>query len=261
MILFALPVSLIAQDDGHPSTSLVVTVFMRIVRTIGLLGLSFLSAMWADASPLSITTLDRTGAAFPNVLVIVKGLSLEEKREPEIFRALTDSKGIAQTRELPVGLYRVIATCPYGICQTKIQEFFVKGDPLYLELTLDVVGSGTHGEGDVIEVGPSKLLKVRVTDSEGRPVRLAWIIVRDSDAWHEGWYKTDSSGSAMVKLPEESVTVVVVYGGDLTSKTLSAATADELRAKGAPLIILLAIGPVDSKSALVHESWPITSTG
>jgi Carboxypeptidase regulatory-like domain len=218
-------------------------------------------ACLAGATPVGLKVEDKTGAAFPDVLVIVKSLSLDEKREVEIFRALTDAKGIVPSRELPTGLYRLIATCPYGICKTKVQEFYVKDDPVQLELTLDVVGSGTHGEGDVTEVGPSKQLKVRVTDSEGRPVRLASVIVRDSDVQHEGWYKTDSGGSATVDLPEGSVTVVVLYGGNLTSKTLSAATVDELTAKGTPLTIRLGAGqdasisvPVAPQDAPAHES-------
>ena len=193
------------------------------------------SATHAGASPLQLHAVDRTGAAFPNVLVIVKSLD----GKGEIFRALTDAKGIVPSEELPAGLYRVIATCPYGICQTKVQEFYVGGDPVQLELTLDVVSSGTHGEGDVIEVGPSKRLKVQVTDDESRPVELARVIVRDSDAWHEEWYKTDSSGSATVKLPEGSVTVVVASGGNLASRTLDSPAIDALWAKGATLLVVL----------------------
>jgi hypothetical protein len=217
--------------------------------------LTLLIASRVDAAPLHLKVVDKTGAAFPDVLVIVK--SLEGKGE--IARALTDAIGSVPGRELPSGLYRVIATCPYGICETEVQEFYVKDAPVQLELTVDV--SPTRGEGDVVEIGPSRPLKVQVLDRDGRPARLASVLVRDSDAQHERWYKTDSDGGTTVELPEGQVTVVVLYGGAITSRTLSVATIDGLKAKGTSLAIHLGTGqesaiskPVSPPSALVHES-------
>jgi hypothetical protein len=216
--------------------------------------LALLIAFRADAATLHVKVVDKTGAAFPDVLVIVK--SLEGKGE--IARALTDSTGSVSGRELPPGLYRVIATCPYGICETNVQEFYVKDAPVQLELTVDV--SPTRGEGDVVEIGPSRPLNVQVIDRDGRPARLAPVLVRNADAQHERWYKTDSDGGTKVELPEGQVTVVVLYGGTITPRTLSVATIAGLKAKGTPLVIHLGTGqeasiskPVSPPSALVHE--------
>jgi len=231
-------------------------VFVNGKAVVSILAvLALLIASRADAAPLHLKVVDKTGAAFPDVLVIVK--SLEGKGE--IARALTDTTGNVPGRELSPGLYRVIATCPYGICETKVQEFYVKDAPVQLELTVDV--SPTRGEGDVVEIGPSRSLKVQVIDRDGRPARLAPVLVRDSDAQHERWYKTDSDGGTTVELPEGQVTVVVLYGGTITSKALSGATIDGLKTKGTPLSIHIGNGqessiskPVSSESTLLHES-------
>ena len=175
--------------------------------------------------------LDQTGAAFPQVLVIVK--SLQGGRE--IGRGLTDAAGNVPERELAPGLYRIIATCPYGICETKVVEFLVGDLPLQLELKLDL--SPTKGYGDVVQVGPSRSLDVAVVDREGRPASEAQVLVRDSEARHERWYTSGSDGSVAVDLPDGPVTIVVLYRGALTARTVSEDAARGLRAKRAKLTI------------------------
>jgi len=81
----------------------------------------FLVCSQAAAAPLRLKVLDQTGAAFPDVLVIVKSLA----GKGEIFRALTDQSGCVPERDLPAGLYRAIATCPYGICETRLASFWL----------------------------------------------------------------------------------------------------------------------------------------
>jgi hypothetical protein len=200
-------------------------------RACSLFALTLLIASSADAAPMRVKVVDRTEAAFPDVLVIVKSLD----GKGEVGRALTDATGSVPERELTPGLYRVIATCPYGICETKIFEFLIRDVPVQLDLKLDVLPT----RGDVVQVGPSRSLKVEVVDQEGRPTRLARILVRDPDAQNERWYKTGSDGSAIVELPEGLVTVVVVYEVTLASKTLRPSDVSGLRAKNAPLTIRL----------------------
>src|SRR5262245_16161710 len=93
------------------------------------------AGLCAQAVPLRVVMVDGTGAGFTDVLVIVR--SLEDGKES--FRALTDSSGIVPVHDLNPGLYRLIATCPYGICQTTVHEFLVKRDPIDLRLPLEVV--------------------------------------------------------------------------------------------------------------------------
>jgi hypothetical protein len=191
------------------------------------------SSVRSDSRALTVTTVDRTGAPFSNVLVIVKSL----EGNGEIFRALTDSTGSVPDRQVKPGLYRVIATCPYGICETSVQEFLVKNDPIHLKLSLDV--SPTHGVGDVAEVGPSKRLSVVITDSQGKPAQNASLLVRDQEAQHERWYKANATGLVTVELPEGSVTFVIWYADSLTSRTLTPAKIDGLKNKGASFTVRL----------------------
>jgi hypothetical protein len=139
----------------------------------------------AGASPVNLRVTDQTGAAFPDVLVIVKSLA----GKGEIFRALTDQAGRAPERDLTAGLYRAIATCPYGICETRVTEFLVGDAPLELELKVDV----SPTRGNVAIVGPSNQLKLDVLDAQGKPA-IAAVLVRDSNAEFEQWYKTNSEG-------------------------------------------------------------------
>src|SRR6516162_5491259 len=122
------------------------------------------------AAPLRLRLLDASGGSFPDVRVIVK--SLEGKGE--IFRSLTDSAGSVAQRNLAPGLYRVIATCPYGICKTKVSEFLVHIDPVELELKLDAWS--THGYGDVVTVGSSPKITLRVIDAKGQTLSAAEVL-------------------------------------------------------------------------------------
>jgi hypothetical protein len=145
----------------------------------------------ASAVPPRLTVLDYTGAAFPNVLVIVKSLA----GKGEIFRALTDDRGSVPERGLPAGLYRANATCPYGLCKTKVSEFLVGDSRVMLELKVDV----TPTQGNFAVVGPSSQLTIQVVDVQGRPAASAQALVRDSAAEFEQWYTTNAQGEADVE--------------------------------------------------------------
>lgn len=185
----------------------------------------------ASAAPVRLRVMDQTGAAFPDVLVIVKSLA----GKGEILRALTDQTGGVRERDLPAGLYRVIATCPYGICETKITEFLVADMPVELELKVDV----SPTRGNVAIVGPSNRLKLEVVDGQGKPASLAQVLVRDSNAEFEQWYKTNDEGEADVEPRGTATTFAVLYKGTLTEETISAASIEKLRTENKQLVIHL----------------------
>lgn len=186
---------------------------------------------YVDAAQLHVKVLDKTGTAFPDVLLIVKSLD----GKGEVFRALTDAAGGAPGRELLPGLYRAIATCPYGICETRALEFLVGDVPVDLDLTVDV----SPTRGNVVQIGPPKSLRIEVVGSDRKPAHLARVLVRDSEALNEQWYTADANGSATVELPEGPVTVVVLDGATLTAETIPAKIAQGLQSKGEKLTVRL----------------------
>src|SRR5208337_2561069 len=110
----------------------------------------------AATFPVKVKVEDSSGAAVKDELVIVQDL---DSREHEILRALTDPDGNAPTLQLPSGLYRVIATAPYGLWLTSVREFLVSQAPT--EVILRVQPMPTHGYGDIVTVGtPRVQLKV-----------------------------------------------------------------------------------------------------
>lgn len=185
----------------------------------------------ASAAPLRLRVTDQTGAAFPDVLVIVKSLA----GKGEIFRALTDQAGGVPERNLPTGLYRAIATCPYGICETKISEFLVGDTLVELELRVDV----SPTRGNVAMVGPSNPVRIQILDQQGRPAPSAELLVRDSNAEYEQWYRTNGEGEIDVEPRGTTITFAVVYKGTLTEETTSAASIEKLRPGNKKLVIHL----------------------
>ena len=172
-----------------------------------------LGTLQAEEPQLRLQVFDQSGAGFPNVLVIVKSL----EGQGEKFRALSDKSGAVETHTLAPGLYRIIATCPYGICETTVREFMVGSTPIHLELRLAVLPT----QGDVVTVGPVDRCKVEVLDPRGKPISSAQILVRDSDARNEKWYTTGTEGTVTVNLPPGEVTIVVVHNGGLVTETLT----------------------------------------
>jgi hypothetical protein len=202
---------------------------IRALTFVAVLGLLVCSE--ASAAPLRLRVMDQTGAAFADVLVIVKSLA----GKGEIFRALTDQTGGVPERDLPAGLYRAIATCPYGICETKITEFLVGDTAVQLELKVDV----SPTRGNIARVGPSNRMKVEVLDTQGKPVPSAQVLVRDPNAEYEQWYKTNGEGEADVEPLGTTITFAVLYKGVLTEETISMAAIEKLRAEGKKLVIHL----------------------
>jgi hypothetical protein len=167
-----------------------------------------------------IKMVDPSGAPFPDVLVIVKSLETGQ----EISRALTTSAGTVPVADLSPGTYRIIATCPYGICATRVAEFLVEQRPLDMTVKLDVLPT----QGNVWRVGSPTSLQVMITDQMGLPVPSAEILARDPEAKHEHWYKTDAKGEADIKLEGSTTTVVVFHHDVVVERTISASAASDL---------------------------------
>jgi hypothetical protein len=163
--------------------------------------------------------------------VIVKSLA----GKGEIFRSLTDQAGTLPERDLAAGLYRAIATCPYGICETRVTEFLVGDTPVEIELKVDV----SPTRGNVAIVGPSNRLKLEVVDAQGKPAASAQVLVRDSNAEYEQWYRTDGEGDVDVEPRGSATAFVVLYKGALTEETASAASIEKLRTENKKLIVHL----------------------
>jgi hypothetical protein len=170
-----------------------------------------------SAAPFSVTIKieDGTGDAVKDQLVIVQDLN---DREHELLRTLSDKQGYVPHLELPAGLYRVIATAPYGIWETTVLEFLVQQKAT--EVLVRVSPKATHGFGDIIPTNTIKA-KLKVIGKAGHPASGIKVMVRDREATlHlERWYKTDSGGLAEIDLVSES-TVVVIWGDTLQTTEL-----------------------------------------
>ena len=158
-------------------------------------------------------TVDKSGLGFPDVLVIVR--SLEGRGES--LRALTNRNGAVPTQDLAMGLYQIIATCPYGLCRTTVREFLVNTDPVDLKLALEVLPT----TGNAFTIGRVKHCQVEVRNRDGIPVASAEILVRDANAESQKWYQTGLDGKVLIDLlPGRETTIVAVHDGNLASRVL-----------------------------------------
>jgi hypothetical protein len=173
---------------------------------------------FSSASPVTIKVEDVSGAPIKNELVIVQNV---DRQEREIVRALTGETGTIQPLELSPGLYRAIATAPYGLWQTKVCEFLVTEKQH--DIILRVQPIPTHGVGDIVITG-SALIEVQVLNSNSQIVTGASVLSRDSAASlsSEKWYKTDETGLAHIKLVGDPTVLVVSYRDALVTKEVHA---------------------------------------
>lgn len=165
---------------------------------------------------VSVVVEDSSGAALKDELVIVQDL---HNREYEVLRVLTDKSGKIPTIDFRPGLYRAIATTPYGPWQTEVQEFLVGENPVHLALHVRPMPS--HGYGDIVTVGTKKK-KLKVLTPNGQAASGAEVYVRDRGATlHlERWYKTNTAGEAEIELTGDPTVVVVVLGESLATREI-----------------------------------------
>jgi hypothetical protein len=166
---------------------------------------------------VKIKVEDSSGAVVKDELVIIQDLN---GREHEILRVLSDEYGIVPVLQLPPGLYRFIATNPYGEWQTKVLEFLVGQQST--EVTIRVEAMPTHGYGDIVTIDTTRV-QLQVIGPDEKPASGAIILIRDRNAtlYLERWYKTDSNGVAKVELIGKPTVAVVVYGDILLTKELA----------------------------------------
>ena len=177
----------------------------------------FLLPTLCFAAPATFRVLDGSGAPVKDVLVIVESLDSSYR---DVSRQLTDEQGRVRTEELKAGLYRVIATTPYGLWETAIKEFLVTDHPV--DLTLTVQPQPTHGYGDIVTLGSSRA-ELQVLNSDGTPASGAEVLVRDEDAtlYLERRYKTDQNGKAHIELVASPTVLIIIYDGKLLTKELA----------------------------------------
>jgi hypothetical protein len=187
----------------------------RLLLVLALFGL--VHAVTAVTFPVKISVDDSSGAVLKDELVIVQDL---DNREHEIIRALSDQSGNVPQLELAPGLYRVIATTPYGNWQTSIREFLVTQQPI--QIIVKVQPMATHGYGDIDTV-PTTRAQLQVIGPDGEPASGARILVRDRDAkLHlERWYSASTEGKAIIDLVDDPTVVVIVYSGVLQTTELT----------------------------------------
>jgi len=173
---------------------------------------------------VNLVVKDGSGGPVQDELVILQDLNDHER---EIRRALTDKNGEIPVLNLNAGLYRAIATAPYGLWQTRVCEFLVNDVPV--RLVLGVEAMPTHGNGDVVTVGTEKMF-IRVLDASGHPAVGAAVLARDRDATLnlERWYTTNQSGGATVEVVGDPLVLVVIFGKTLVSREISPKSVQEI---------------------------------
>ena len=189
-----------------------------------------LNGFLAQATSVRIKMLEISGGILPDGLVIVESLD----RRGEFVGSLSDEAGTVPTLNLTPGLYRVIGTCPYGVCAASVSEFLVGDQPIELELKLRIM---PHGDGMVLGL---QRITVHIVDKQDQEVPSARVIVRDWEAHEEEWYETNSSGDANVALPREGlVTIIVIQNRKVTVRVISNATLERTIIMGDKLTIQL----------------------
>lgn len=175
--------------------------------------------------PVTVTVEDASGAPLKDELVILQDLT---DREHEITRYLSDQNGHVPPFDLAPGLYRVIATAPYGSWETEVREFIVpqrpSGSGRPTDLVVKLKPMATHGQGDIVTLGTTRA-DILVELPNGRPAAGARILVRDTSATLslERWSVTDENGRATIELVGNPTVVVVVYGDSIAAKEISPA--------------------------------------
>ncbi len=164
----------------------------------------------ASAVPVSIRVSESSGAPLKDALVILQSLD-PDLHEHEISRVLTTSDGTVAGLALNPGLYRAIATYPYGPWRVAVREFLVKAEPVAIDLRM-----ANRGTDDAMIIGTGRLL-LHVLDAGGKPVEGADVLLRDAEARpsYERWGKTNAQGTVSLEVTAEADTLVVIFHSQL----------------------------------------------
>jgi hypothetical protein len=166
----------------------------------------------------------------------------------EVFRALSNSNGEVTGHDIPPGLYQAISTHPYGPWKTEVVEFLIGKAPAIVKLTIEPMA--TNGLGDVVWVGPRRPeLRLRFVDAAGKPAEMVSFLVRDSEAEHWFWSKSNDKGENTFRSddwqlldPRGGVTIVVPWKGRLVKTDLTREAMAAGRKSGKPIAIQLESG-------------------
>jgi hypothetical protein len=216
----------------------------RKVTPISLFLLYLLATVQASATQLRIVVIDTSGAPLPDQLVIVRSLDTAN----EVFRALSNPNGKVFDHDVPPGPYQAISTHPYGSWETKVVEFLVGTAPT--SLALRIQPTGTHGYGDVVWVGPRRPeLKLKFEDAAGKPVPMVSFFVRDREAQHWFWSKSNDRGEETFRSDDwqlvdsrGGVTIVSIWKARLVKTDLTAEALAAAHKSGKPIMIELESG-------------------
>ena len=172
---------------------------------------------------VTVSVQDGSGGPVKNDLVILQDLDDHEK---EIVRALTDLDGRIPPLRLGPGLYRAIATAPYGLWQTRVSEFLVQDIPVNLIVAVEPMP--THGAGDVVTV-ETKRTNLRIVAADGHPASGAIILAHDAYAtpYLERWYKADQFGKTEIEITADPQIIVVVFGGMILTREVASHSAQQ----------------------------------
>lgn len=187
--------------------------------------LALLLLLSSSATRVDIVIEDSSGVVLKDELVIIQDLNGKDR---EVLRVLTDRYGKIPALNLEPGVYRAIATAPYGLWQTEVREFLVTDKPF--QLTLNVRPMPTHGYGDIVTVG-SKKKQLKILQADGKAAVGAELYVRDREAtlYLERRYKTNSRGEATIELVGKPTVVAIVYSNSISTHEVSEDTPVTLR--------------------------------
>lgn len=195
---------------------------MQFVRLLTLLAYALFPSVGHSSA---VRTVDQSGAPIPNVLVIMQSFD----GKGEIGRYLSDENGRTPRFQLGPGLYRLILTCPYGLCRTSVREFLGAEAPSEIVEKVELKPSDLNGQ----VLGAPKL-RVKVFSSEGKPELGAHVLVRDPKAKWEKWYVTDGEGSAVIELIGDPTVVVIVGSQSVVTREFGLTCANDLSTASTP---------------------------
>lgn len=165
-----------------------------------------------------VRTVDQSGVPFPNVLVIIQSFD----GKGEIGRYLSDRQGRTPHFQLGPGLYRLILTCPYGLCRTTVREFLGAKAPSEIIEKIELKPTDLNGE----ILGAPKI-RLKVFSLDGKPRVSVHVLVRDPSAKWVKWYLTDGEGSAIIDLLNDPSVVVILGNQNITTKEFGLTCTNE----------------------------------
>lgn len=162
------------------------------------------------------------GEPIPDDLVIVESLDTYK----ELLRAVTDKSGNAPPVDLKPGLYRAIATAPYGLWETVVREFLVKTGQTETQLVVTTSPKPTQ-DFWIVKKGEGPSAYVHIVKADGSAAVGARVITRSRDLIPDvgNSYQSDSKGWVTIDLTSKPTVVVIVDGEILVTREITDANS------------------------------------